>query len=177
MEFPQRKRQRLRDFDYSSPGVYFITQCIKDGADILGNVCVGDGVLDVPYVELSPIGKLIENQIAEINRVYEHISIDKYVIMPNHIHLIVFLTAQNGTSRTPSPTNQEIPKLMSTLKRFVNRSCGRDIFQRSYHDHIIRNEAAFLKIWQYIDTNPAEWELDCFHPQNQGKEQTHDSLF
>ena len=46
MEFPQRKRQRLRGFDYSSPGVYFITQCIKDGADILGNVCVGDGV---PY--------------------------------------------------------------------------------------------------------------------------------
>ncbi len=165
MEYPKRKPNRLTNYDYSHPGAYFITVCTNDRAKILGRVCVGDGVLDVPQMQLTKLGQVIENRIAEINRIYSHLTIDKYVIMPNHIHMIVFITGENGTSRTPSPTNKTIPRLLSTFKRFVNRECGMNIFQRSYHDHVIRNEADYLRIWNYIDTNPATWEQDCFYTE------------
>ena len=63
----------------------------------------------------------------------------------------------------PSPTNAVIPHFVSTLKRFCNRDTGMQVFQRSYHDHVIRNEDDYLKIWQYIDNNPARWQEDCFY--------------
>ena len=93
------------------------------------------------------------------------VTVDKYVIMPNHIHLILLVedTASAGTSRAPSPTNAVIPHFVSTLKRFCHRDIGTQIFQRSYHDHVIRDEADYLKIWQYIDNNPARWQEDCFY--------------
>jgi REP element-mobilizing transposase RayT len=68
-----------------------------------------------------------------------------------------------GTSRTPSPTNAIIPALISTFKRFTSRQAGHRLWQRSYHDHIIRGEADYRKIWQYIDTNPQKWELDRYY--------------
>ena len=88
--------------------------------NILGEVCVGDGVLDVPFVELTEYGKITKKHITALNKHYEHITIQKYVIMPNHIH--VLLSVQNsGTSRTPSPTNAVIPSFISTLKRFIQK--------------------------------------------------------
>ncbi len=162
MDFPQRKRTRLQNYDYSSPGAYFITVCTKNRDCCLSEISVGDGVLDVPQTQLTKWGKLAETRILEINEVYTHIRIDKYVIMPNHIHMLVFLSEQDGTSGTPSPTNAIIPQLVSSFKRMVNRECGANIFQRSYHDHIIRSKEDYLRIWNYIDTNPATWEKDCF---------------
>ena len=90
---------------------------------------------------------------------------DKYVIMPNHIHMILTVdeTASGGTSKAPSPTNARIPNFISTLKRFCHRDIGQKIFQRSYHDHVIRNEADYLEVWRYIDSNPARWQDDCFY--------------
>ena len=166
MRMERRKPNRLSAYDYSQEGAYFVTVCTKDKKCILSKVSVGDGVLDVPQVQLTRYGQAIDKQIREINGVYSHIEISKYVIMPNHIHMIIFLSGQNGTSRTPSPTNATIPRLISSLKRFVNRSCETNIFQRSFHDHIIRNNEDYLRIWNYIDTNPATWEKDCFYIDN-----------
>ena len=64
---------------------------------------------------------------------------------------------------TPSPTNAIIPQFVSTLKRFSNKKIGGSIWQRSYHDHIIRNEQEYQKIWDYIDTNSLKWQDDCYH--------------
>ncbi|MBQ7895763.1 MAG: hypothetical protein IJ364_04290, partial [Oscillospiraceae bacterium] len=69
----------------------------------------------------------------------------------------------SGTSRAPSPTNQIIPHYMSTLKRFVNRDLGENIFQRSFHDHVVRGQADYLEIWEYIENNPLSWTEDCFY--------------
>jgi len=116
---------------------------------------VGDGLLDVPKNELSKYGMIVKNTIEFINENNEDIIIDKYVIMPNHIHLIVLVNG--GTSRMPSRTDKEnetIPKFVSSLKRFVNKEVEKNIFHRSYHDHIIRNEADYQHIWTYIDNNP-----------------------
>ena len=164
MELPKRKPTRLKEYDYLTPGAYFVTICVKDKKQVLSKIIVGDGVLDVPQNILLSHGKIAENYIEQMNEFYNHISVDKYVIMPNHIHFILKIDdTKNGTSRTPSPTNFEISKFVSTFKRFCNRDYGENIWQRSFHDHIIRDEKDYQKIWEYIDTNPFKWELDCFY--------------
>ena len=155
-----RKNNRLKDYDYSRAGAYFLTICTKDNHKILGKV-VGDGVLDVLYCKLSEIGKIVDMQIQTMNNLYKHVQVEEYVIMPNHIHLIIFVD-NNGSSRTPTPTNAAIPSFISTLKRYTNKACGLSIWQRSYHDHIIRNGPDYLRIWQYIEQNPAKWTEDRY---------------
>ena len=125
---------------------------------------VGDDVLDVPHCELSDTGKTVENQIQVMSTLYSGIHIDKYIIMPNHVHIIVLIDGENGTSRTPSPTaNAVVPRFISTMKRYTNKICGASMWQRSYHDHIIRNETEYKNIWEYIDTNLLKWELDEYY--------------
>ena len=163
MELPERKPNRLPCFDYSTPGAYFVTICTQDKLPLLGTI-VGGGALDAPDVRLSRYGEIAQKYILSGNRI-PGVTVDKFVIMPNHIHLILLVddTADTGTSRAPSPTNAVIPHFVSTLKRFCHRDFGKKIFQRSYHDHVIRNEASYQKIWQYIDNNPTLWQEDCFY--------------
>ena len=160
-KFPKRKPNRLKKFDYSQNGAYFVTICTKDKQCILSKI-VGGGVLDAPLVELSDYGKIVDKQINTMNTVYSNISVEKYVIMPNHIHMLIFVDNPYGTSGTPSPTNAVIPAFVSTFKRFCNKQTDKKLFQRSFHDHIIRDDADYNKIWNYIDTNPAKWNEDCF---------------
>ena len=131
---------------------------------MLSEIIVGDGVLDVPQNMLTDYGRIADKYINQINEFYGYISVDKYVIMPNHVHFILSIeNAENGTSRTPSPTNSEISKFVSTFKRFCNKEYGANIWQRSFHDHIIRNQKDYEKIWKYIDGNVLNWEKDCFY--------------
>ena len=170
MEYNTRKPNRLQNYDYSENGVYFITVCTKDMKCLLSQIVrdksVGDGVLDVPQIKLTDYGKIVNDRIIEMNSVYKNVNVEKYVIMPNHIHLLIIIdnysediTAGNGTSRTPSPTRQNsiISNFVSTLKRYTNKQFGYNIWQRSFHDHIIRNEEDYLIRWQYIDENPKKW--------------------
>ena len=157
-----RKPLRLPQFDYSQNGAYFLTVCTEKRRNILGTV-VGGGVLDAPRIELSSYGTIVENTLLSIETMYHDVSVDKYVIMPNHIHMIVVLSSDGGSSRTPTPTNMRIPALISTLKRFSNRTCGTALWQRSYYDHVIRSEADYLQIWEYIQNNPAHWAEDEYY--------------
>ena len=111
MEFPKRKSTRLRDYDYSQKGAYFLTICVKDRQGLLGSV-VGRGILDAPLVELSKFGETLEESIEFVNNEKSRIDIHKYVIMPNHIHMIVVVRdLQGGASGKPRPTNG-IPELV-----------------------------------------------------------------
>ena len=94
-----------------------------------------------------------------------NVRVEKYVIMPNHIHFILMVEAAciKGTSKAPSPTNAIVPHFVSTFKRFCHQDVGNRFFQRSYHDHVIRNETDYLRIWEYIDNNPILWKEDCFY--------------
>ena len=168
MNTPKRKPTRLRSYDYFACGAYFITICVQDRKELLSKIIVGDGVLDVPINTLTGCGKIADKYINQMNDYYDHIDVENYVIMPNHIHLLLRILecdnhGANGTSRTPSPTNSIIASFVSTFKRFFNKAYGENIWQRSFHDHIIRNEEDYMKIWEYIDTNTIRWELDCFH--------------
>ena len=169
MELPYRKKNRLENYDYSQNGAYFITICTENRRSILCDI-VGGGVLDAPKCDLRAYGVVIENRIREMNRVYSHIKTVKYVVMPNHVHLLVHIEREVtcgavGTSRTPSPTSALIPQYVSTLKRMCNKEIGVNIWQRSFHDRIIRSDAEYDMIWEYIDTNPLRWELDCFYTE------------
>ena len=164
---PQRKKNRLEDFDYSTPGAYFITICTENRRNLLGQI-VGGGALDAPQIRLSAAGEIVEKYILSGNRA-ANVTVDKFVIMPNHIHMILIING--GPSKAPAPTNAAIPHFVSTFKRFVNREVGKNIFQRSYHDHVIRGDADYLQIWQYIDSNTAKWKEDCFYNEAEGVEE------
>ena len=162
MDLTNRKRLRLEDYNYSGQGTYFLTLCSIDKACLFSRI-VGDGVLDVPQIELSIYGQMIQDTLQEMDRLYQNLRIDKYVIMPNHVHLLVTLLPAEGTSGRPSPTNAAIPSFVGTLKRFVNRRSGRQMFQRSYYDHIVRDEKDYLARWKYIDDNPIKWQEDSLY--------------
>ena len=162
MDLPKRKPTRLKEYDYSQNGAYFITICSHNKQCIFSHI-VGAGVYDVPNTVLMRRGKIIETYIQKMNTHYDNIRIEKYVIMPNHIHLIMLVQNSGGTSRAPSPTNATVPKFVSLLKRYCNIENGKNMFQRSFHDHIIRDEKDYLKIWNYIDTNSKKWKEDCFY--------------
>ena len=158
MKLPKRKSTRLKGYDYSTPGAYFITICVKDRKQLLSKI-VGDDAHIVPKNYLSNYGLICDRYINNINIKYENVTVDKYVIMPNHIHLIIFLY---GTMRASSPTNN-IETIIRSFKTMVTKETGNSIWQRSYHDHIIRGEKDYQKIWEYIDTNVLKWEKDCFY--------------
>ena len=165
MNLPKRKPNRLAGFEYSTPGAYFITICVEGKRCILSSV-VGGGAFDAPQMRLTELGKIAEKHIITSNRL-PNVCVEKYVIMPNHIHLLLAVSESdmNGSSRAPTPTNEIVPRFVSTLKRFCHREAGERIFQRSYHDHIIRNQRDYDEIWQHIDNNPLRWKEDCFYKE------------
>ena len=164
-----RKPNRCASWDYSNNGKYFITICTEQRKCILGKGIVGDGVLDVPRVELTENGKLCVKHIEEMNSIYSDIQTEKFIVMPNHVHMIITIDKSQGTSRTPSPTNELIPRYISTLKRLTNKDFGENVWERSYHDHIIRSDDEYSKIWQYIDSNAVKWQNDCFYTEQEVK--------
>lgn len=177
-ELPQRKYPRLGSFDYNSGGAYFVTVCTHQRRRILSKIerkqykayvqeagpgpeCVGGDVLVAPQTELTRYGMIVDRYINQLNDFYDNISVEKYVIMPNHIHILMMVYDDGATGTSP-PTKQHaaVPRFVSTLKRFCSREIGASIFQRSFYDHIIRNHQDFEEIYRYIEENPAKWELD-----------------
>ena len=148
-----RKPTRLPDYDYATAGAYFITICTKDRKKILSTIHpVGDDAHIVP----TPIGRLVDKYIQSIP------GIEKYVIMPNHIHLIIRIADGPMWASAPTPS---IPSRIRSFKTLVTKDYGENIFQRSYYDHIIRGEQDYRDVWQYIDQNPARWmEDDLYIP-------------
>ena len=118
--------------------------------------CKG-GSLCPPQNILTPIGREIENSIKFINDKYLGVVIDKYIIMPNHIHMIVILDNSGGHGNPP------LQNVIGQLKSYTQNKFEDILWQRSFHDHIIRDETDYLKIRKDIDENPLKWEEDCFY--------------
>ncbi|MDO4862393.1 MAG: hypothetical protein Q3984_06960 [Eubacteriales bacterium] len=163
LQLPQRKATRLKGYDYSSPGVYFITICTQNRKCMLSDLVVGEG-LAPPETRLSEIGRIAEEQILALEERFPSVSIDRYVVMPNHIHILLLLREQAGGA-SPSPT---VPQVIGTFKSITTRLSRAYraeglVFQRSFHDHVVRGEADYREIWDYIDSNPARWQEDRFY--------------
>ncbi|MBQ2446652.1 MAG: transposase [Oscillospiraceae bacterium] len=126
------------------------------------HVGADDSVRPRELVALTKLGKMVDHCINEIPTHHPSVSIHNYVIMPNHIHMMLELgSTPDGQSR-PS-----LQKIMQGIKSITTRyawSYGlKDLWQRSYHDHIIRNEADYRRIWNYIETNPLRWTDDMYY--------------
>lgn len=165
MDLPKRKANRLKGYSYSQNGIYFLTVCTRKKECIFGKV-VGGGDLDAPQMILSDYGKIAERYIQSIERAYPDIEVMNYVVMPNHIHLIVMLYSDDNVYRSEevkTSVNDTIPTMIAAFKRLVNKDIGFNVWQRSYHDHIVRDEKGFDMIWEYVEDNPARWKKDCFY--------------
>ena len=166
-EIPKRKELRIKQYDYSSRGAYFVTICIKDRKQILSDIIkpVGVGAHDDPQLRLTSIGKTVEKNLLSSEKI-SGVTIDQYVIMPDHIHAIIFLDPDkyaeryDGSSRAPTPTNEMLPHIISTFKRFCNKEIGNNIFQRGYIEHIIRDNKDYETRVKYIRENPMYWYYD-----------------
>jgi len=167
MELPKRKPTRLKNYDYSQNGYYFVTICTHNKQKILCNI-VESNALDLPSVVLSKIGEIAEQELLNVTSHYDNIKIEKYVIMPNHIHLIIRITERMN----PFPTQKyDISNVVGKFKAAVTRSVGNafmhseraNLWQKSFYDHIIRDETDYLTKWNYIDENPQKWFADEFY--------------
>ena len=169
MENKNRKSTRLEIFDYNSVGAYFITICTQNKEHLLSRIVtketfVGTDVPDGPqtskgiYVELTKYGKIADKYINQLNNFYENFSVDDYIIMPNHIHLLINIR-ENGPSGTSVPTKQHsiISRFISTFKRFSNKEYGKNIWQMRSFDHIIRDNKDYEFHIRYIRENPLKW--------------------
>jgi len=164
MELPKRKSIRLPDYNYSSPGAYFVTICTQNRRCILSAISVGADAPGGPCLQLTDTGKVVEQHILSTDRI-PGFHVDKYVIMPNHIHMILRIDREaaysdSGPPRAAAPT---VSDAVGALKRLVNRQVGENIWQRSFHEHVIRNENDYLEIWDYIENNPVKWVEDRYY--------------
>ena len=198
---PKRTANRLKHYDYSRAGWYFVTVCVKNHLCLLAQVtdydeaCVGDDACIVPQaqhqaaVSLTPLGRIVEAELLCIPGIRE------YVVMPNHLHCIVCIDGEDGPMRALPPAGgvskanralarhlgrrsaptqgasfpgagtspQSLSQRIRIFKARVTRAAGRPLFQRSFYDHVIRNEADYLRIATYIQTNPQKWATDRFY--------------
>jgi len=153
-DLPVRKDIRLKGYDYSQTGAYFITICVKDRAELLSEIVGANCVR--PH--LSGIGNIVEEEISVLSRTYAEIRVSKYVIMPNHIHMIIAI--EGGRQARSAPT---ISRAIKQFKGSVTKRIGRSVWQRSYYERVIRGESEYQDIWCYIDENPLCWVDDCYY--------------
>ncbi len=159
MQKPQRKQTRLQTYDYSQAAAYFVTICTKNHENLLWSN-VGATIGRPHKMPLSKYGKIVDQAVQSIPIHYSTISVDNYVIMPNHIHLL--LQIQNDQSGRPmvAPT---VSTVIQQTKGVITKQIGFPIWQKSFYDHVIRNENDYAEIWEYIDNNPLKWQEDDFY--------------
>ena len=158
---PKRKPTRLQNFDYNTTGAYFVTICTQNRTRILSRIVGVDVLGDPNNVELLSYGIVAEKYINQLNEFYDNITVDQYVIMPNHIHILL-LVRDDGSPRTSTPTRQTsaVSYFVSTFKRFCNKEYGENVWQRGFYDHVIRNREDYEKHVKYIYENPMRWYYD-----------------
>jgi len=169
MDFPQRKRNRLKGYDYSHSGIYFVTICasprknvfwIPSELDRLAHTAptdpVGADIIRPLQAPLSEAGRIVETAILSIAEHYDGVEADHYCIMPDHVHLLLLFEGDIW-GKTEAPP---LSIVIGSLKRWVSKQLGYSIWQKSFYDHIIRSEKDFHAALHYIERNPAQWQAD-----------------
>lgn len=153
MEKHKRKPNRLENYDYSQNNAYFLTLCSKRKQNLFWDEEKLTHPFELEFLPLSNVGTIIEETIRKIPVVYPSVEIDTCVIMPNHIHIILRLSDDLGRAMR-APT---ISAVINQFKGVVTKQVGYPVWQKSFYDHIIRNEEEYQLIWDYIDLNPVNW--------------------
>ena len=157
MEYPKRKHPRLKDYDYAQNGAYYITICVEGHRCLLGRI-------ENQLVKLSEYGETAKKYIEGIESHYQYFRVVNYVVMPNHIHLLIQKDIPPEIVLQEYPGNEtkttSIETIVHALKRFTTREIGWSIWQSSFYEHIIRNLADVQRVSDYIDANPRRWRTD-----------------
>ena len=165
-----RSSIRLKNYDYSQPGAYFVTICTQNRSCLFGEINEGELLLADP-------GRMIAMWWLELSSKFPTASLDSYVVMPNHIHGIICtdnemdsITGQGAHAGAPLPTVIQWFKTMTTNAYIRGVKSGSfppfegKLWQRNYYEHVIRNERELKSIRLYISQNPAKWHLDRENP-------------
>ena len=168
-DLPKRKSTRLKGADYSTRGAYFVTICVKDRQPILSDIIVekyndlsNENTYQKTCINLTQIGEKVQKNLLSCEKI-PGVYIDRYVIMPDHIHAIIVLTNRfDGVDgervvEAPTPTNAILPRVISAFKRLCTKEIGYNIFQRGYYDHIIRDKEDYETRTKYVYENPLKW--------------------
>ena len=146
-KYPSRKSPRLKNYDYTASNVYFVTICTHEKRCIFGDPS-----------QLNSYGQIVYQGIRNIPIHYPDVKIEHFVVMPNHVHMLLYLKGKQIS----------LSQVIGTWKAYVTRQIHKKdpeliIWQSSFHDHIVRDEKGYQNIWQYIEGNPMNWEKDCFY--------------
>jgi REP element-mobilizing transposase RayT len=157
-KFPERKANRLRGFDYSSDGAYFVTICTKNCKSSLSEIENGK-----PILTLS--GKIVEKHWFRLEKFYKNLTLDSYVIMPNHFHGTLFI---DNSNLNPDDKRAGLSDFMRSFKSFSSKEINSSLnigfqWQKSFYDVIIRDDTALTNIRSYIDNNPINWLNDKYY--------------
>jgi len=175
-DFHHRHSIRFQNYNYSNKGMYFITICVQNHECLFG-------IIQNNIMTLNNIGKIVENEILKTSQLRKNVYIDKYVVMPNHIHMIIdiqsaeissYANSKIKTLSTQQKSKLLLPKIIQQYKsatvRRVKEYNNLEIYgkqylhwQRNYHDHLIRNKTEHLQISSYISHNPYNWVQDNLH--------------
>ena len=177
-----RRSIRLKGYDYSQPGAYFINVCTRERSCMFGDVVNGE-------MQLNGYGHIAVGCWKEIPLHFPEASLDAFVVMPNHVHGIVMIRDDDNNvgamhaSPLPAPSHaglrgpqrQSVSSIVASFKSAVTKRIneyrgtpGAPVWQRSYYEHIIRNEESLNRIREYILTNPMRWALDHENPYREG---------
>lgn len=171
MNLPIRKNLRIKDFDYKSENIYFVTICSKNQECIFCNI--DDEITNVNFdvidfnncIHYSNIGMIIVKALESIETIYIGVKLKEYVIMPNHLHLLIQITDEIENNAN----DIDISKIIGSFKRFVTQLVNKGnkqkivVWQKSFYEHIVRNEKDYNRILEYIIYNPYRWKLDEYY--------------
>ena len=167
-ERAERKPLRLKDYDYSGAGYYFITICTQNRIPLFWDVRRA-GLEPAPTNALNTFGDIAKQTWLELPLHTNGIRVDKFVVMPNHFHGIVVIEngcVGAGSKPARTPVTEAIRQFKTFSARKINQmrgTPGKPVWQRGFYDHIIRSEPDYLRVWSYIDTNPAKWAEDEYY--------------
>ena len=170
------KSNRLQNYDYSQAGYYFVTICTQDRINYFGKI-------ERQLMHLNEIGEIVKNQWVWLSTQYDYVELDTYIVMPNHLHGIVIIRDDRRhrdkyrrcgsrtapTEGKPKSLGRLIGAFKTTSTKHINiyrGTPGAKLWQRSFYDHIIRNEKSLDNIRVYIRSNPLKWALDADNPDN-----------
>ncbi|MBQ2202883.1 MAG: transposase [Oscillospiraceae bacterium] len=155
MDYPKRKHPRLKEYDYSQNGAYYITICVKGHQCLLGSI-------ENRIMRRSHYGEIAEKLLCGIEGHYDYVHVVNHIVMPNHVHILLqkdmppqILLAAESSIKTAS-----IDTIVHAFKRLVTKEIGHSIWQSSFYEHVIRNSEDILRVSDYIDANPRRWRTD-----------------
>ena len=161
IKLQSRKRNRMKNFDYSKNGAYFITICIQDRISYFGKIKEGK-------ITLNKYGEIVAKTWEWLATQYPYVELGEFIVMPNHFHGIIYINSNNvvGTGRDLSTKIKPISELIGAFKTVSSKKINKDnslfsfYWQRSFYDRVIRNEKELEKMTDYIRLNPENWEKD-----------------